>query len=110
MNPILILALLVGVVVLGALLVRAIGGNFTLIEDWQKAWKFYSTYALALIAFLPEIFNGILSGGYLEGAPVGEDFSFWLKIGAAATFALRMVKQVPKPALPEFNDTDSAGA
>lgn len=110
MNLYLILALAIGAVVLGALLVRAIGGNFTLIEDWQKAWKFYSTYALALIAFLPEIFNGILSGGYLDGAPVGEDFSFWLKIGAAATFALRMVKQVPKPAAPDFGNSDQAGA
>lgn len=107
MNIFLILAALVAVVIIGALAVRALGGNFTLIADWQKAFTFYSTYALALVAFLPEVFNGLLSGGYLEGVPVGESFSFWLKAGAAFTFALRMIKQVPKPSAPDFGNTGS---
>ena len=110
MNLILILAALVAVVIVGALAVRAIGGNITLVSDWQKAWKWYSTYALALIAFLPEIFNALLAGDYLGGAPVSEDFSFWLKAGAAVTFVLRTLKQVPKPEAPKFDPTDGAGA
>ena len=104
-----IIAVIVLAVIAFALLIRAIGGNFTLIQDWRKAWKFYSTYMLALVAFLPEIFNAIVSGGYLEGDPVSEKFSFWLKIGAGTTFALRMIKQVPKPKSP-FDPSDSAGA
>lgn len=109
MNLYLLLALVVAAAIAGALMVRAIGGNFTLIEDWKKAFTFYSTYALGLVAFLPDIFNGLLSGGYLEGTPVGDQFSLWVKIGAALTFFLRMIKQVPKPQLPKFDPTDQAG-
>lgn len=104
MNLILIIAALVAVILLGALLVRAAGGNFTVVDDWKKAWKWYSTYALALVAFLPEIFNALLAGDYLGGAPVSEDFSFWLKAGAALTFILRSVKQVKAPDKPTFGD------
>lgn len=109
MNLLLILAIFVVIAILGALAVRAIGGNFTLVEDWCKAWKFYSTYALALIAFLPDIFNALIAGDFLSGTPVGDKFSIWLKIGAAATFVLRMVRQVKPPASP-FDESDQAGA
>ena len=110
MNPILFFAALVAAFIVAALLVRAIGGNLTVVDDWKKALKWYSTYALALVAFLPEIFNALLAGDYLGGAPVSEDFSFWLKAGAALTFVLRSLKQAPKPELPKFDPTDEAGA
>ena len=107
---ILVLAALVAIFILGAVAVRALGGNITVVDDWKKAWKWYSTYALALVAFLPEIFNALLAGDYLGGAPVSDDFSFWLKAAAAGTFVLRTLKQVPKPEAPTFDDTDRGAA
>lgn len=104
MNLILILAALVAVVILGALAVRALGGNITLVDDWAKAWKWYSTYALGLVAFAPEIFNALLAGDYLGGSPVSDEFSVWVKAGAALTFILRSLKQAPKPEKPTFGD------
>ena len=104
-----ILAAIVAAVLIAAVAIRAIGGNFTLVEDWKKAWKFYSTYALMLIAFLPDVFNALVAGGYFEADTVGDKFNWWVKIAAAGTFALRMIKQVPKPKSP-FDPSDSAGA
>jgi len=108
MNLLLIVALLIALALVASLAVRAIGGNIGLIDDWKQAWKFYSTYALLLLGAMPEIFNAVLAGGYLDGSPVSEEFSWWVKIGAAITFAFRLTKQVKRPPLPDFSD--QAGA
>ena len=100
MNIFILLLILIALVLVCAVAVRAIGGNFMLVDDWCKAYKFYSTYALGLVAFLPDIFNGLLAGDYLAGTPVSDQFSMWLKIGAGLTFVLRMIKQVKPPASP----------
>ncbi|GGD45750.1 hypothetical protein [Pseudoxanthomonas indica] len=110
MNLLLLVALIVAFVVAAALGVRAIGGNITLVEDWKKAWRWYSTYGLILLAAMPDIFNALLAGDYLAGTPVSEEFSWWIRIGAGATFLLRSLNQLKRPDLPKFDSTDGAGA
>lgn len=103
-----LLAGLTSLVLIALLAVRVLGGNFMLVDDWRKAWKFYSTYALAMLALLPDIFNALVAGDYLSGTPVGDQFSAYLKLAAAGTFVLRMIKQVPKPKY-SLDDSDKAG-
>ncbi len=110
MNLLIIIALLVAIAVGLVVAVRAIGGNIALVEDWKKAWRWYSTYALILVAALPDIFNALLAGDYLAGSPVSDEFTWWIRIGAGATFLLRSISQVKRPDLPSFDESDEAGA
>lgn len=105
-----ILATLVAIVLLAALAVRYIGGNFTLIEDWKKAWKFYSTWMLALIALLPDLWNSIVISGITDTGDVPSAFSYTLKGGVLVALVLRQVKQVKKsPNLPDFDNDGKPG-
>ncbi len=108
MNLTLILALLVILVLVAALAVRAIGGNITLVEDWTKAWKWYSTYALLFVGALPDVFNALLAGDYLSGTPVSEEFTWWVRAAAGATFVLRSLRQVKPPPAPTFDGSPKA--
>ena len=95
----LIYLLLAAVIILGILLaigIRAAGGNLALVDHWTKAFKHYSTYALLLVGMLPEIFNEIVTGGYLEGTPVSDEFSWLNKAGALFVFLVLKIKQAPK--------------
>lgn len=99
------LAVLIGIGIAFALAVRAIGGNIGLVEDWKKAWRWYSTYAFVFLALLPDLFNGLLQGGYLSGTPVDEKFSWIAKVFIAGAFILRSIRQIKPPALPEWSSS-----
>ena len=58
--------------------------------------------ALGLVAFLPEIFNEIVSGGYLDGTEVSETFSWANKAMVLFTFIVLKIKQAPTPSKPLF--------
>lgn len=88
------LLLLVGILL--AIAIRAAGGNIGLVDHWTKAFKHYSTYALTLVAFLPEIFNEIVTGGFLDGSPVSEEFSWINKATVLFAFLVMKIKQAPK--------------
>ena len=99
------LAVLVGVLL--AISIRAAGGNLALVDHWTAAFKHYSTYGLGLIAFLPEIFNEVIRGGYLEGTEVSDKFSWANKAMVLFTFLVLKLKQAPKPKLPDFGNPGS---
>jgi hypothetical protein len=99
-----ILAIIIVAAVLAALAVRAIGGNIALVDDWRKAWRWYSTYAILFGAFLPEFFNEFVHAGIFDGTPVEGEFRYIAKFVAGAALLLRMVKQSPKQDLPRFGD------
>ena len=98
----LIVALLILATIVTAILIRAAGGNIALVDHWTAFLKHYSTYALGLVAFLPEIFNEIVSGGYLDGTEVSETFSWANKAMVLFTFIVLKIKQAPKPDKPTF--------
>jgi hypothetical protein len=110
-NPFVIaLAIVVVLILMAALAVRWIGGNFTLIEDWKKAWKFYSTWMLALIAILPDLWNSIAISGITDSGDVPSAFSYTLKGGVFVALLLRQVKQVKQsPNLPDFDNDGKPG-
>ena len=101
---ILALAAIVLAVILSSLAIRAMGGNIGLVDHWYKFFSHYSTWALGLVAFLPEIFNEIVTGGYLEGTEVSESFSLLNKGMVLFTFIVLKIKQAPKPTKPIFDN------
>ena len=83
--------------------IRAAGGNIALVDHWTAFLKHYSTYALLLVGMLPEIFNEIVTGGFLDGTEVSQEFS-WLNKGLVLfTFIVLKIKQAPKPTKPIFD-------
>lgn len=103
-----LLAVVIVVAIACALLVRAIGGRLTVIEDWKKAWKFYSMWALVFIGMLPDLWNSMIASGIaFSGDEVPGAFSWTIKSVVAGAFALRFVKQAGKP--PEPPDFDGDG-
>lgn len=97
------LAVIVFGVIISAMAIRAMGGNIALVDHWYKFFSHYSTWALGLVAFLPEIFNEIVTGGYLTGTEVSEEFSWINKAMVLFTFIVLKVKQAPKPSKPVFD-------
>lgn len=104
------LAILIGLGIAMALAVRAIGGNFTLVEDWKKAWRYYSTWGMAFVALLPDLWNGLLTAGYLNTDEIPQGFSWSIKIALIGTLIIRQVKQIKPPKLPEWGQRDEPGS
>lgn len=104
MNLLLIVAAVVLLAVVGALLVRAIGGNFTILDHWKQAWKFYSTYLLLLIAESPNIWNAAIAAGVFDVAAVPGEFAWMTRLASLGTFLVLYIRQrMPaKPEFPEF--------
>jgi hypothetical protein len=99
----LIIAAVIAVVIVGAVLVRAIGGNITILDHWKQAWKFYSTWFLLLLAESPNIWNAAIAAGVFEVEAVPGEFAWMTRIASLGTFIVLYIKQLPKrPAPPEW--------
>lgn len=108
MNILLILLLLVAAVLIAVVAVRAIGGNALVIDDWRKAWKFYSVWGIAVLGAIPDIYNALVGSGLVGGDDAPNTLTWAARIAAIGVLLLRLVNQ-QKPALP-VDDTDKAGA
>ena len=95
-----ILAIVIALGIAAALAVRAIGGNISLVDDWKKAWSYYSSWGMAFVAFLPDLWNAAISGGYLSDGDVPDTFSWAVKIGLLTTFLIKQIRQVKPPKSP----------
>lgn len=105
-----LLGLVIAIILAGSIAVRAIGGNCFLVDDWRKAWSFYSTWALAFIALLPELWNSIAISGITDAGDVPAAFSYTLKGGVFVALLLRQVKQVKTaPDRPDFDGDGKPG-
>lgn len=94
------LLFLAAVCVLAAFLaIRFIGGNFMMIEDWKKAWRFYSVWAFAIVGILPDAYNAIVAAGLLGGADTPDALTWGMRFAAIGGILLRLVKQA-QPKLP----------
>ncbi|HOU64680.1 MAG TPA: hypothetical protein PK861_01435 [Thermomonas sp.] len=106
-----LLGIVIALFIVMAVAVRAIGGNFLLVDDWRKAWKFYSTWSLAFLALLPDLWNSLAGAGFVGGYSddIPPAFNWALKIGVMVAFLLRQVKQVKAPELPDFDGDGKPG-
>lgn len=104
MNLLLIAAAIVLLVIVGAVLVRAIGGNFTVLDHWKQAWKFYSTWLLLLVAESPNIWNAAIAAGVFEVEAVPGEFAWMTRLASLGTFFVLYIRQrMPtRPDMPEW--------
>lgn len=100
-----VLAALIAVVIALAIAIKALGGNLQLVDDWKKAWRYYSTWGLLLIAELPAIWTAAASEGLVSPADVPEGYAWATRIMAWATFIALKVKQVERPKNPFAKDS-----
>lgn len=105
MNLILLLGAIILVVIVGALAVRTLGGNIALVDHWQLAFKYYSSWFWAFVALIPTMVNQAAAEGLFEFEGMGS-WEAWLIRGTAlAGFLSRLVAQTPKPAKPIFGSS-----
>lgn len=76
-----------------------------LIADWKQGWKFYSTWALALLAVLPDAYNAILAAGLLNAEDMPDVASWAIRIVAVLGIVSRFVSQTRPDAAPPVVDS-----
>jgi hypothetical protein len=101
MNMILLaLAALIVTVIAAAIAIKALGGNIALVDDWKKAWRYYSSYGLLLLAELPAIWAAAASEGLVSGVDLPEGYAWAQRAIAWGTFIVLRVKQIDRPGNP----------
>lgn len=102
-----LLGLVILAVLVGALMVRAIGGNITLLDDWKQAARWYSTWGLIGVGMLPDLWNTAVAHGYVSWDAVPGAFGNALKFSVLAVFVVSKIKQGGSaPPLPDFGKRD----
>lgn len=78
-----------------------------LVSDWRQVWRYYSTWALALVALAPDLYAALVASGLLSGDDVPA-VAAWLVRGVAiAGIVLRFVNQAKPDGLPPHVDSDA---
>lgn len=73
-----------------------------LIENWRQAWRYYSVWAFAALAALPDLYNALLAAGLMDADAMPPVATWSVRIVAIAGIVLRFVRQHrPKDAAPE---------
>ena len=71
-----------------------------IVSEWRQVWKYYSTWALALLALAPDLYAALVASGLLSGDDVPA-VAAWLVRGVAiAGIVLRFVNQAKPDGLP----------
>lgn len=71
-----------------------------LVSDWRDVWKYYSTWALAVLAVVPDIYAALVAAGLLAGDDMPE-VATWLVRGVAiAGIVARFINQARPDGLP----------
>lgn len=91
--------------ILGAMAVRALGGNIALIEDWKKAFSYYSQWVWGLMLVLPTAINQAAAEGLFALDGLGSTEAWIIRGTALLGLFSRLIAQRPKPAKPVFDET-----
>ena len=71
-----------------------------LVDDWRDVWKYYSTWALAVLAVTPDIYNALLAADLLNTDDV-PDYAAWAIRGVAILgIVSRFINQQKPTGLP----------
>lgn len=62
-----------------------------LIDNWKEGWKFYSTWAIAALMALPDLYNMLAAAGVFNAMP--ESAQWAVRGGAALALISRFVNQ-----------------
>lgn len=108
-NLISLLAVIVIALLIAAVAVRALGGNLALVEDWKKAWKWYSSYALAFIGLLPDLYNNLVTSGIANSGDIPPLFNYTLKAAVVLAFLVHKVNQARPIDRPDWDNDGNPG-
>ncbi|WP_223621166.1 hypothetical protein [Lysobacter sp. ESA13C] len=64
-----------------------------LIENWREGWRFWSTWAFALLVAAPEAYPALQALGLLEPGALPAPFAWAVRGIAAAGFVARFICQ-----------------
>ena len=75
------------------------------VSDWKRVFKYYSTWALAVLALVPDIYAAVVAAGLFHGDDMPE-VAVWLVRGVAvAGIVGRFINQARPEGLPPHVDT-----
>lgn len=72
-----------------------------LTDDWRHVWRYYSTWAMAVLVALPDLYNALLAAGLLEAEAMPPVASWSIRVVAIAGIVARFVQQRKPSAPPE---------
>jgi hypothetical protein len=87
--------------------IEFIGGSIAVIEDWKRAWRFYSVWFFAAVGVMPDAYDMIVASGLLNSPETPEALVWGMRFVAIGGIFARVIRQV-RPPIPD--DTDAAGA
>lgn len=103
MNILILLAAAAVLVVIAlAVGVKFLGGNLSIVGHWRDTLRYYSTWGLAIVAESPNIWNAAIASGVLEAGDVPGEFAWATRALAVWVFWTTRVKQIDRPAKPNF--------
>ncbi|HEY4529368.1 MAG TPA: hypothetical protein VIG97_03415 [Luteimonas sp.] len=76
-----------------------------LIDDWRQVWRYYSTWALALLALAPDIYTALVSLNLLGGDAMPAAAAWLVRGLAIAGVLARFVNQSKPRGLPPQVDS-----
>ena len=71
-----------------------------LISNWREGWKFYSAWALAVLALVPDIYNAILASGVLDSETIPSEAAWIIRGVAILGIVSRFINQAKPEGLP----------
>lgn len=75
------------------------------VSDWGRVWKFYSTWALAVLALVPDIYAALVASGLMTGDDMPESAAWLVRGVAVAGIVGRFINQAKPDGLPPHVDT-----
>lgn len=71
-----------------------------LVSDWREVWKYYSTWAFALLALVPDIYTALVAAGLVESGDMPGTASWIVRGVAIAGIVARFINQAKPDGLP----------
>lgn len=71
-----------------------------IVSDWRKVWRYYSTWALALLALAPDIYSALVSMNLLGGDTMPASAAWLVRGLAIAGVVSRFINQSKPDGLP----------
>ena len=78
-----------------------------LVSDWRDVLKYYSTWALAVLALVPDIYAALVAAGLFTGDDI-PDVAAWIVRGVAVVgIVSRFINQAKPDGLPPQVEPDA---
>lgn len=70
------------------------------VSDWRQVWRYYSTWALAVLALVPDIYAALVAAGLFAGDDMPEAATWIIRGVAVLGIVSRFINQAKPDGLP----------